>query len=144
MSLKHVLVIQNMWAKTVCIWLEQIERSDLMVCWVACQIPLVRSPLWCHFITFTCSSLFNQESHSPRTLWSKYKAIKLILESVPIQVDPFLTHLWWPKAARLWTWGFADEKERSQLLLQGYTKKGLPIKSLGYLGSNFIINEVLF
>lgn len=107
----------TLWTKTVCILLEQIKRGNLMVCWVVCHLPLVRSPLWCHFITFTCS-LFNQLSQSSRALWSEYKAIKLILGSDPIHVDPFLTLLLSPKATRLWKWGFGDERGRLELLLQ--------------------------
>lgn len=117
MSSRYMLIIQNMRTKTVCTLLEQIKRGNLMVWWVVCLLPLVRSPLWCHFITFTCS-LFNQLSQSSRALWSEYKAIKLIPWSDPIQVDPFLTLLLSPKATRLWKWGFGDERGRLELLLQ--------------------------
>ena len=44
-------------------------------------------PLWCCFILFTCF-LCNQLSQSSGAPWSEYKAIKVIQESDPIQVDP--------------------------------------------------------
>ena len=80
MSFRYMVVIQNMWTKTVYILLEQIKRGNLMVHRVVSPLPLVKSPFWCHFITFICS-LFNQLSQSSTTLWCEYKAIKLILES---------------------------------------------------------------
>lgn len=87
MSFRYMVVIQNMQTKTVYILLEQIKRGNLMVHRVVCPLPLVKSPLWYHSITFTCS-LFNQLSQSSRALWCEYKAVKLILESELIQVDP--------------------------------------------------------
>lgn len=132
-----------MWIKSVYVSLKQIKQGNLTVHWVVCHLSLVTPPLWCHFITFTWS-LFNQLSQSARPLWSKYKAIKLILESDPIQVDPFLTLLYDPKQQGFENGDLKTTGEGQRYYFKDYIERSLPVKSVGYRRSSFMINEALF